>query len=283
MDPLSLAASVAGLVSLGIQVTGGISTYLDALKCRDEELEVIRRQNVALRSTITAIETTTSAIQTLPHNTATAAAQGIKSCTDDLGVLEAFVAQLSGSDLSTWRLRLKDKSRRLHYAFDRPKISQLHTRIGQSKATLQLVVAELELAISRLNMESLSSVDSSLRDNATDLLLVRSEVAATHGPVMEIREQLPSLQEEIAGFQPQLESHCGMVAERISESTAATSQQIGRVQNTIEASFGLQQGLMQRFDGIQSTLEMLCAGDVRVQSISGDAVGPQVSMLIETD
>ncbi|KAK8877534.1 Ankyrin repeat-containing domain protein [Apiospora arundinis] len=262
MDPLSLAASVAGLTSLGIQITGGISIYLDALKCRDEELEAIRRQNGVLRSIIASIETTSFAIQSLPLSAAAAAAQSIKLCTEDLDELEMFVAQLSGSDLSTWRLRLKDKSRRLHYAFDRPKISQLHTRIGQSKATLQLVVAELEL---------LSLVDSSLRDNATDLLLVRSEVAATHGPVMEIRERLPGLQAKIAGLQPQLESHYGMVAERISESTAATSQQIGHVQNTIEASFGLQQSLLQRFDGIQSTLEMLCAGDGRVQSISGDA------------
>ncbi|KAK7973826.1 hypothetical protein PG989_015674 [Apiospora arundinis] len=211
MDPLSLAASVAGLTSLGIQVTGGISTYLDALKCRDEELETIRRQNGVLRSIIASIETTSFAIQSLPLSAAAAAAQSIKSCTEDLDELEIFVAQLSGSDLSTWRLRLKDKSRRLHYALDRPKISQLHTRIGQSKATLQLVVAELELAISRLNMESLSLVDSSLRDNATDLLLVRSEVAATHGPVMEIREPLPGLQAKIAGLQPQLESHYGMV------------------------------------------------------------------------
>jgi hypothetical protein len=43
-DPLSIAGTVAGLVSLGLQVCGGITQYLDAIKCLAEELSSARRQ-----------------------------------------------------------------------------------------------------------------------------------------------------------------------------------------------------------------------------------------------
>ncbi|KAK8074083.1 hypothetical protein PG994_004982 [Apiospora phragmitis] len=147
MDPVSLAGSVAGLASLGIQVTSGITTYLDAVKCRDEDLVTIRRQNAALRALVAAIKATSTAIPQLSQDVVAAATQSIQTCTEDLDALEAFISHLSGSDISTWRLGLKYQARKLHLAFDRSKINQLSRRIFQSKATLQLAVGELGLRI----------------------------------------------------------------------------------------------------------------------------------------
>ncbi|KAK8084396.1 hypothetical protein PG997_005667 [Apiospora hydei] len=64
-EPLSLAASVAGLISLGLQVTGGIAKYLDAAKCRDEELSAVRQQNALLTDTLATIEKTTGKLSHL--------------------------------------------------------------------------------------------------------------------------------------------------------------------------------------------------------------------------
>ncbi|KAK8070639.1 hypothetical protein PG997_010842 [Apiospora hydei] len=206
MDPLSLAASVVGLASFGLQVSGGISTYLDALKCREGELEAIRRQNAALRNTLAAIEATSTTIQHLSPRAAAAAAQTISSCADDLSALELFVAHLSESDLSTWRLRLKGKARKLHYVFDRPKINQLHTRIAQSKAALQLAVGQLELTINRVNMDMLSSVDSTLHDNSTEVFLVRSELGHAHQTIQSSFELQQGFQERFDGIESSLQT-----------------------------------------------------------------------------
>ncbi|KAK7972560.1 hypothetical protein PG988_006694 [Apiospora saccharicola] len=197
MDPVSLAASVAGLTSLGIQVTGGISTYLDALKCRDEELEAIRAR---IRP---------SAIP-LP-----------RSREHDLDALDDFVAQLAGSDRSAWRLRLTDKYRALHFAFDRPKIRELGL----------------------------------LRNNATEFLLVHSGIAATHTPVMDIRNRIPRLEDKVNLIEPQLETHSNLITHQISEGTRTTSEQIGHVTETVQASFHMQQEVKEQLAGISRSLQ----------------------------
>ena len=55
---------------------------------------------------------------------------------------------------------------------------------------------------------------------------MRSDVAATHGPVIEIRNQLPRLEAGIAALQPQLEQHSDIVTTRICESTDTLSQKL---------------------------------------------------------
>ncbi|KAK8102268.1 hypothetical protein PG984_015414 [Apiospora sp. TS-2023a] len=256
MDPLSLAASVAGLTSLGIQVTDGISAYLDALKCRDEELKSIRAQNAALGNTIAAIQRTSASIHQLSGTAVTVVNQSIKSCTDDLDALDDFVAQLAGSDRSTWRLRVKDKFRALHFAFDRPKISQLSTRIERSKTTLHLAIGDLGL---RLHAEKISSVDSSLRSNATEFLLVHSEIAATHTPVMDIRNRIPRLEDKVDLIEPQLETHSNLITHQISEGTKTMSEQIGHVTETVQASFHMQQEFQEQLAGMSRSLQTFLA------------------------
>lgn len=41
-EALGLAASVAGLLSLGLQVTGGVARYLDVLENRQKELASVK-------------------------------------------------------------------------------------------------------------------------------------------------------------------------------------------------------------------------------------------------
>ena len=69
-EAVGLAASVAGLLSLGLQITGGIATYLDALESRQDELASIKRQNDALSAALDTIKTATSRFQSPLHDRA---------------------------------------------------------------------------------------------------------------------------------------------------------------------------------------------------------------------
>ncbi|KAK8018871.1 hypothetical protein PG991_008061 [Apiospora marii] len=231
-DPLSLAASVAGLVSLGLQVTSGITKYLDAVKCRDEELSEIRRQNGLLKDTLRIIEKTAAQLDQVPPDVAAATQRIIESHHDSLNKLETLVAQLTSSDVGTWRARLKDKAGKLHYAFDRPKLQELCCQAAQTQSALQLALEGLSVSLT----------------------------AATHG----------SLQAGLGSVHHQLQDSFQAARGQVFTSTQILSQQLRHTEDTIQSSFNIQHGYLDRIQvqntdivgrvaGMERTLQTLAA------------------------
>ncbi|KAK6821799.1 hypothetical protein PG987_014624 [Apiospora arundinis] len=141
-EAVGLAASVAGLISLGLQVTGGIATYLDAIENRKDDLASIKRQNDALSASLNIIKAATSHTS---NNHSHAITQSIQSCEAELRGFEALLADLANCDTTTWRQRLRSKKKKLSYAFDRPKVQQLVQRLHNSNQVLQTAITGLNL------------------------------------------------------------------------------------------------------------------------------------------
>ncbi|RYP68436.1 hypothetical protein DL771_006700 [Monosporascus sp. 5C6A] len=140
-----LAASVAGLLSLGLQITGGIVKYLDAFESRREELAYVRQQNDALTSTLLAIETASSSFQGQRPEFTAAVTQTIQSCKKELSAVEVLRVELADGDTTTWTMRLENKKKKLTYAFHRSKVQQLGQRLQQANKVLQLTLTGLGL------------------------------------------------------------------------------------------------------------------------------------------
>ncbi|KAK8124202.1 hypothetical protein PG999_004120 [Apiospora kogelbergensis] len=138
---VGLAASVAGLLSLGIQLTSGITSFLDALENRQDELESARRQNVALTAALATIKT--ARFQNQQHNYAII--QSTQSCEAELRAVESLLAELANCDTSTWQKRLKNKKQKFSYAFDRKKVQLLVHRLQNANEILQLTISGLGL------------------------------------------------------------------------------------------------------------------------------------------
>lgn len=146
-DPLSVAGLAAGLVSLGLQVSGGITQYLDALDCREQDISSARQQNESLRKVLPVIEASLSQLQS-DHHTATAAAQAcLDSCKTSFKALQDLVTDLTGPDQanSGKRSKIASHGRRLAYPFKRPKLQQLEGKLRSANAALQLALQALEL------------------------------------------------------------------------------------------------------------------------------------------
>lgn len=146
-DPLSLAASAAGLVSLGLQVCGGITQYLDALDCREQDISSARQQNESLQKLFPIIESSLSQLRG-DHHEATAAAQDcLNACKTNLKALEDLLADLTGSCQAHGEKRIKVTSRgkKLFYPFKRSKLRELEEKLSRTNAALQLPLQALEL------------------------------------------------------------------------------------------------------------------------------------------
>lgn len=146
-DPLSVAGLALAVVSLGLQVTGGITDYFDSLKSRDQDIASIIQQNDTLKKTLQVIESSISRFQN-DHRTATEALrQFLDSSNDELKFLEGMVATLTTNDQGTIdrRTKARNKGKKLLYPFHRPKLEQMATKIHHINATLQLGLQSLGL------------------------------------------------------------------------------------------------------------------------------------------
>jgi hypothetical protein len=149
-DPISLVGLTAGLVSLGLQASGGIVKYLDTLECREEDIASVRQQNASLAQILLVVEEAISQIQP-KHQASTAAVHAsLDICKRQLNALNALVVKLAGPDQSTPRTgtpvaRVKRHGTKLFYPFRRQKIEQLAARLCEANTALQLALQALSM------------------------------------------------------------------------------------------------------------------------------------------
>ncbi|OAA44723.1 Ankyrin repeat-containing domain protein [Beauveria brongniartii RCEF 3172] len=191
-DPLSVAGLAFAVVSLGLQVTAGITDYFDALTSRDQDIAFARQQNDTLRKTLRVIESSSSRLQN-DHRAATAALREcLDSCKNELQALEITVAELVSCDQATTcrKDKIRNQGKRLLYPFNRPKLEQIATRLHDINSNLQLALQTLGLSVSQLGTERLATLEAASHTISTDILNVQSEVLAMTTPLQSMHSTL---------------------------------------------------------------------------------------------
>ncbi|KAI3552043.1 hypothetical protein CSPX01_00719 [Colletotrichum filicis] len=218
-ESVGLAASVAGLLSLGLQIAGGIVKYMDAFEGRDEELRNVKKQNDNLAATLRAMKTVLAALQGQSLVVAAAVGRNIRSCEEDLHAVEALCIELSDRAGSTWTKRLENKKKKVTFAFHRPKLRDLELQLQKACGALQMVQGSLGLETSNRNAVLLAAIESSSRDQASEMLLIRSEVAALGTPVGDINDKLSGLQSIVDQTRQFIVAHSGAIEIEARESS----------------------------------------------------------------
>ncbi|KAI1031717.1 hypothetical protein LB504_000060 [Fusarium proliferatum] len=202
-DPLSVAGLALAMVSLGLQVTGGITDYFDSLRSRDQDIASIIQQNNTLKKTLEVIESSISRFQN-DHRTATEALrQFLDSSNEELKALESMVAALITDDQATTgrRTKARNKGKKLLYPFHRPKLEQMSTKLHHINATLQLGLQSLGLSVSHLGSEKLATLQTTSQTIYSDLLVVQSEVSSISTPIRGIQSTVSQLESRFDGLE----------------------------------------------------------------------------------
>ncbi|KAK7750502.1 hypothetical protein SLS62_007581 [Diatrype stigma] len=146
-DPFSIAGSAAGLISLGIQIGGGIITYLNAIKCRADDIASVKRQAQNFETVLSIIQAALDRVDPSHQVPISAVAECLGSCEAEIKGLEDFVSEIAGGSSSqpTFKDKVKEKARKLAYAFDQPKLEQLESRLSRVNGILQTALQALGL------------------------------------------------------------------------------------------------------------------------------------------
>ncbi|TDZ21619.1 hypothetical protein Cob_v005491 [Colletotrichum orbiculare MAFF 240422] len=163
-EPVGITGTAAGLVSLGLQLYGEISKYIDAVKGRKRDLATASRHAETLRICLTAIDDVVSS-----NNNSKAAEDAVDSCMlsckDEVKELEALITRLRGpisTTPDTFSAKIKEKGRQLSYPFHRESVLMLERRLDSTNGVLRTALHSLELNVSIKTRDTVVRLQSDL-------------------------------------------------------------------------------------------------------------------------
>ncbi|KAF6823584.1 hypothetical protein CMUS01_10622 [Colletotrichum musicola] len=198
-EGLGLAASVAGLTSLGLQITGGIVKYVDAFKGRREELEFVRRQNEALATTLRAFEQSSTFPTGQSTEVEAAAAANMQLFMAELNGVKALHDELADNrDDRSLATRWQNKKKQVTYAFSQPKVQELGRRLEKATNALQLAMSVMGLQTLRQNTDAIAGISSGMMAVTTPILDINDQLQLLHGGIETNHQILASQQGSLA-------------------------------------------------------------------------------------
>ena len=147
-DPLSVAASAAGLLSLGIEVYKGLKWYLVSVKGRKEEIQHALRDVEKLHPILSSLLHSLPSIQRKrPVDCA-----NIQKCFDEskdsLLKLEGLLSELSGrSNPMSARGKIKEFTRAIAFPFREDHLRALRQHLEEVLSRLELSVVITSLYV----------------------------------------------------------------------------------------------------------------------------------------
>ncbi|KAJ4113667.1 hypothetical protein NW765_011273 [Fusarium oxysporum] len=147
-DPLSIASGVAGLVSLGLTLCGGLHNYFSNVKGRHQDIETASRSLTLLQSNIFIIQSSTLKLGHRHALSANGVNQGLANCEFELVALQQLMLNLTREEgLSDITGKLRKQIKIARYPFDQKKLIQLQDQLSKANTTLSSFVQNFNLDI----------------------------------------------------------------------------------------------------------------------------------------
>lgn len=146
-EPVGIAGTAVGIVSFGLQLSTGISEYLDAVKGRDEDLQSAKQYAKMLRDNLVSIEAVVGAIGSEYMVAKYAIEQCKSSCETWLKGLQVLLLELKGPMVEPTNRtdQVKNSLRKFSYPFKKKDIARLQDRLRLTNNALHTAALALQL------------------------------------------------------------------------------------------------------------------------------------------
>ena len=146
-EAFAVAASVAGILSLGLEAFKGISTYLDAARGRGEEISAVHQQIENFQSSLEILKDLLPDIGVKHQVACSTVRAALKSCELELGALKDFVDRLSDSTAQSHRVEshLEHARKKLTFPFQKKRLDRLQKRVIEVNTSLDAAIRVLGL------------------------------------------------------------------------------------------------------------------------------------------
>ncbi|TGJ82108.1 hypothetical protein E0Z10_g6674 [Xylaria hypoxylon] len=154
-DPVGVAGTAVGVVSLGLQVYGGLKQYLGDFNSRDERVAKTLAYLEQLKEALGVINIATQSLHAQHQVPADTVLSCLRSCLAEMQALETKLQQFGPSQHINLKGKMKEIKKKLEYPF---QISVLE-EIGKN---LERITNQLSLAINGLELHSHLTVSTNV-------------------------------------------------------------------------------------------------------------------------
>lgn len=146
-DPVGIIRTATGIVSLGLQLYGGISAYIEAVGERGEDLATASRHLQGLQSSLRIIQATIPTLPRKGQDRGDTVLLCLQICEEELKALEKLLGILVNAPVkpSNFIAKVKEEKKRLSFPFHRPNLIKLEERLQRANAVLRAAMHTLEL------------------------------------------------------------------------------------------------------------------------------------------
>ncbi|KAF5243552.1 hypothetical protein FANTH_8131 [Fusarium anthophilum] len=219
-DPLSIASGVAGLVSLGLTLCGGLHNYFSSVKGRHQDIEPASRSLTLLQSNIFIIQSSTLKLGHRHALSANGVNQGLANCEFELVALQQLMLNLTRDEgLSDMKGKMRKQMMIARYPFDQKQLIQLQDQLSKANATLSSFVQNFNLDINIGISEDLRNLKN--YTNANDSI--------THNMLGTIARRLDAISPAVQRTEIELAT----LSQRVQDNSFDTSSHVSDVYSRI--------------------------------------------------
>ncbi|KFY02998.1 hypothetical protein V490_00340, partial [Pseudogymnoascus sp. VKM F-3557] len=169
MDGLSVAASVAGILSLGIQVTQSLTDYYEAYKGQKSEIANIAKKLKNLLCVFESLrrQLTDRKFRADENGLLETIEGSIQMCEENIQELQTKIEKFKDSSGNSIQVAVQTTTRQLAYPFKQSTLRKLDADIDE-------IVSNLSLALAVLQQKDIGNVQDDIEDAKAVLDLVRA-------------------------------------------------------------------------------------------------------------
>ncbi|KAI1283943.1 hypothetical protein F5Y07DRAFT_348148 [Xylaria sp. FL0933] len=177
-DPVSVAGTAVGIVSLGLQVYGALNQYLDDFNSRDERVTKTLACLKQLKEALDVIDAAAQSFQTRQQAPANTVLSCLHSCQAEMNALQEKIQGFRSSPQSSVKGKIKEINRKLRYPFDISSVEEMEESLERIIAQLSLAIYGLELNSQLAVSTDVAALGSSIKSQTDVLAKMKLEADA---------------------------------------------------------------------------------------------------------
>ncbi|OTB01766.1 hypothetical protein M426DRAFT_25371 [Hypoxylon sp. CI-4A] len=239
-DPVGIAGTAVGIVSLGLQLYDGLKGYLDDYKGRDRYVSEALTHLDRLRSSTSLIESVIPVLRNGHHNPSQTVLLCLKDSETEMKLLDTELQKFTRTAATDLKGKLKETTRKIQFPFSRPDLEKLASSLDRINTRLTIALQVLQLHVQSFNQDKLINISG-----ATDA--TASTTAAIHTKVEEIVSKEAALGTTVTEISRDVHE-ISLVATDIRPSIS----QVNQIQVDTSSSIHLLRGLPGHFQQLSS-------------------------------
>ncbi|KAI1774782.1 hypothetical protein F4818DRAFT_418914 [Hypoxylon cercidicola] len=196
-EPVGITGTAVGILSLGLQLYGGLKEYLDNLKDRDEYIGKNLLYLNRLRSLTDAVKSDISASQNNRYALSQEVVQSLGAYEAEINIFDARIREYEHVATTKPTGQFKETIKKLGFPFARPELEKLASRLERANNLLSIALQGLNLQVLSVNQGELMSGLSTVHDKVNEIqsreFMLETNVKNSHDTITTISQDVQRL------------------------------------------------------------------------------------------